>query len=106
MATRSLLPGPSMLWAVCFGSAAGCSEVKMKKFGAWLSIAVVLLIAPAKAGAASGQASVGAAEALRRLLDGNHRYVEERLIHPNQTTERRATVAGGQHPFAAILGCS
>ncbi len=79
----------------------------MKKFGAWLGVvAVVLLIAPAKAGAASGQASVGAAEALQRLLDGNHRYVEERLIHPNQTTERRATVAGGQHPFAAILGCS
>lgn len=49
-----------MLWAVCFGSAAGCSEVKTKKFGAWLGAAVVLLIAPAKAGAAPGQASVGA----------------------------------------------
>ena len=67
---------------------------------------VVLLIAPAKAGAAPGHASVGAAEALQRLLDGNQRYVAGRAIRPNQTTARRATVAGGQHPFAAILGCS
>jgi carbonic anhydrase len=79
----------------------------MEKFGAWCVVAtVVLLISSAKAGAAAGQASVGAAEALQRLLDGNQRYVAGRLTHPNQTTERRATVAGGQHPFAAILGCS
>ncbi len=78
----------------------------MKKLGAWLSVAVVLLIAPAKARAAPGQARVGAVEALQRLLDGNQRYVEGRLTHPNQTTGRRAKVAGGQHPFAAILGCS
>ena len=78
----------------------------MKKYGACLGLAIVLLIAPAKVGAAPGQASVGAAEALQRLLDGNQRYAGGRLVRPNQTTERRATVAGGQHPFAAILGCS
>jgi len=79
----------------------------MKKFGAWLGVvAVVLLIAPAKAGAAPAFTSANAAEALQRLLDGNQRYVAGRAVRPNQTTARRATVAGGQHPFAAILGCS
>ncbi len=78
----------------------------MKKLSGWLGVVVVLLIAPAAAGAVSGEASVGAAEALRQLLDGNQRYVEGRLTRPNQTIERRATVAGGQHPVAAVLGCS
>jgi carbonic anhydrase len=79
----------------------------MERFGAWCVVAtVVLLISSAKAGAAPGHASVGAAEALQRLLDGNQRYAAGRAIRPNQTTARRATVAGGQHPFAAILGCS
>ncbi|MFI5353539.1 MAG: carbonic anhydrase [Candidatus Binatales bacterium] len=79
----------------------------MKKFGAWLGVvAVVILIAPARAGAAPAFASANAAEALQRLLDGNQRYVAGRAIRPNQTAGRRATVAGGQHPFAAILGCS
>ncbi len=45
-------------------------------------------------------------EALKRLKHGNQRYVEQKLIHPNQTAERRAELSGGQYPFAVILGCS
>ncbi len=45
-------------------------------------------------------------DALQALLAGNMRYVGTKLAHPNQTAERRAEVARGQHPFAVILGCS
>ncbi len=44
--------------------------------------------------------------ALRRLIDGNRRYVESRLTHPDQTEERRLQVSQEQHPFAVILSCS
>lgn len=45
-------------------------------------------------------------EALQTLMAGNMRYVGTKLTHPNQSAERRAEVAQGQHPFAVILGCS
>jgi carbonic anhydrase len=45
-------------------------------------------------------------ELLKRLIDGNKRYVESRPIRPNQTAERRSEVAKGQNPFAVIVGCS
>src|SRR5262249_55328132 len=45
-------------------------------------------------------------DALSRLLAGNHRYVTGTAAHPNQTAGRRRGVAGIQHPFAIILGCS
>lgn len=45
-------------------------------------------------------------EALQRLMDGNSRYVEDRLLHPDRNTERREATSATQEPFAAILGCS
>jgi carbonic anhydrase len=45
-------------------------------------------------------------EALQRLLDGNRRYVDARLEHPDQAPERRLALRTGQHPFAVILGCA
>ncbi|MGH7924146.1 MAG: carbonic anhydrase, partial [Candidatus Binatus sp.] len=47
-----------------------------------------------------------AEQALKLLLEGNQRFVAGKLEHPNQTPERRAEVAKGQHPFAAVLACS
>jgi carbonic anhydrase len=44
-------------------------------------------------------------EALSSLLAGNVRYVHRSPIHPNQSAERQAEVAQGQHPWGAILGC-
>jgi carbonic anhydrase len=44
-------------------------------------------------------------DALTRLMQGNQRYVQGAPIHPNQSAERQAEVAQGQHPWAAILGC-
>ena len=43
---------------------------------------------------------------LRKLMEGNKRYVASHLIHPDQSSERRFELKHGQHPFAIILGCS
>jgi carbonic anhydrase len=45
------------------------------------------------------------ADALNNLMAGNARYTQGSPIHPNQSAERQAEVAQGQHPWAAILGC-
>lgn len=45
-------------------------------------------------------------KALKRLMDGNRRYVEGKLEHPNRGEEGRLAVADGQRPYAIILGCS
>ena len=44
--------------------------------------------------------------ALQALIEGNTRYVEQKLSHPNQSLSRLTEVAAGQKPFAAILGCA
>ncbi|MFV2103912.1 carbonic anhydrase [Micromonospora sp. LOL_024] len=44
--------------------------------------------------------------ALAELIAGNQRFVTDALRHPNQNAGRRAAVAGEQHPFAVIVGCS
>ena len=49
---------------------------------------------------------VGADEALVRLVDGNKRFVEMQLAHPDQDAGCRTALAKSQQPFAAILGCS
>src|SRR6476659_4182742 len=43
--------------------------------------------------------------ALRRLMDGNSRYVEGTSRRHDFKREREALV-GGQNPFAAVLGCA
>ena len=45
-------------------------------------------------------------DALRRLKEGNERFVAGTPLHPNQTLELRQQLAGSQQPFAAVLGCS
>lgn len=49
---------------------------------------------------------VGADDALRRLLEGNARYLRGDLRHGEGLAEQRLASAAGQHPFAAVLGCS
>ncbi len=45
-------------------------------------------------------------QAITWLMEGNARYVAGRLEHPHQNPARRADLAAGQQPFAAILSCS
>jgi len=49
---------------------------------------------------------VGADEALARLVEGNKRFVEMTLAHPDQDAGCRTALSKGQQPFAVILGCS
>lgn len=51
-------------------------------------------------------AKVGKYDALKRLKEGNARYVAGNLTHPNQNPARRMQLASGQSPFAVILGCA
>jgi carbonic anhydrase len=44
--------------------------------------------------------------ALQELLAGNRRFVSGVGFHPRQSPYRRAEIAPGQHPFAAVIGCA
>ena len=61
----------------------------------------LLAAAPAASGAA---ATLTPADAVARLRDGNQRFVAGRPT-PRDWPAAVAATAGGQHPFAAVLGC-
>jgi carbonic anhydrase len=44
--------------------------------------------------------------AWKALQEGNERFVAGAAEHPDQSVEHRARLTAGQHPFAAVLGCS
>src|SRR5436190_171492 len=50
------------------------------------------------------QAAITPAEALQRLMDGNHRFVTGHSIRRDLPREAQAS-AEGQYPFAAIVSC-
>jgi Carbonic anhydrase len=49
--------------------------------------------------------AIGADAALRRLMDGNSRYVANKPTH-RDFSAGRATRTGSQYPIAAVLGCA
>ena len=71
-----------------------------------LAIAALSIATTRAVIAAVSAPTMSAEQALKLLLEGNQRFVAGKLEHPNQTPERRAEVAKGQHPFAAVLACS
>lgn len=56
--------------------------------------------------ASSTERGVPAVEALKKLKEGNQRFLDERVIRPNQTFDRVMKISAGQHPFVSILSCS
>jgi carbonic anhydrase len=40
------------------------------------------------------------------LKEGNERFAAGRAEHPHHSVERRSDLTSGQHPIAAVLGCS
>jgi carbonic anhydrase len=44
-------------------------------------------------------------QALKRLQDGNRRWVKGRLTHPHQSVERRLALRHFQNPFATVFSC-
>lgn len=51
-------------------------------------------------------AQVNSDDALKKLTEGNKRFVAGKSIRPNQTPEKIKELATGQKPFAVIVGCS
>ncbi|GAA4964302.1 carbonic anhydrase [Kineococcus glutinatus] len=51
-------------------------------------------------------AALDAAAALEELQRGNARFAAGAVEHPAQGVDRRAQLAGGQQPFAAVLSCA
>ena len=49
---------------------------------------------------------IDAKEALKRLTDGNERFVSGKSTHPNRCDETKNSLLRGQKPFAVILSCS
>ncbi|OGN56676.1 MAG: carbonic anhydrase [Chlamydiae bacterium RIFCSPHIGHO2_12_FULL_44_59] len=45
-------------------------------------------------------------EVLQSLIEGNQRYVHDRLEHPNRSLFRREEIKHQQNPLAIIVGCS
>lgn len=43
---------------------------------------------------------------LDRLIEGNKRFVQDKLLHPDRTSERREAVVASQEPFAVVVACS
>jgi carbonic anhydrase len=50
--------------------------------------------------------SLSPQESLEKLKEGNNRYIEDQLLHGDQSAARREAVSPSQEPFAVILGCS
>ncbi|MFH1691680.1 MAG: carbonic anhydrase [Candidatus Omnitrophota bacterium] len=78
----------------------------MKKVSTFLMSLALLGSVCISAIAAPARIVVSAEDARQKMIDGNRRYVEAKMSHPDQTPQRRAEIAGGQHPFMAILSCS
>lgn len=50
--------------------------------------------------------NISAEEALKKLTEGNARFVELHEKHPDSSKKRRLEMLKGQHPFVVILSCS
>jgi carbonic anhydrase len=46
------------------------------------------------------------AQAYRKFMEGNQRFIDGDLSHPRQDVEHRTEIAASQKPFAALFGCS
>lgn len=62
--------------------------------------------APAAHDAHAAGPGVTPQQALDRLVEGNARFVAGKSQRPHQTAQWRSGLTTGQHPIAAILGCS
>jgi len=60
----------------------------------------------AEAAKAEAISELTPSSALKKLMEGNQRYIEQKRTFPDQARSRVVEVAQGQHPFATILACS
>lgn len=69
-------------------------------------VSVLALLGSAVTFASDHGPGLSPGAALSRLHSGNVRFTSAASVHPHQTSSRRAELAGGQKPFAVIVGCS
>jgi carbonic anhydrase len=62
--------------------------------------------ASSKDGKTSSNESLSPDAALKRLMDGNRRFVQQKGQHPDQSRTRMQQVAQAQHPYAVLLSCA
>lgn len=67
---------------------------------------VVFIVITFLAGSSSCLLAQTAVESIKKLKDGNERYITGKPTHQNQTSARRTEVAKGQKPFAVVITCS
>ncbi len=101
-----------MCW-MCMNKSELVGSPERRKFLKTAGVFGAALVTGGVSAASSAQAQkppipkndVGGEDALKRLMDGNKRYVEGN-ISPADFQSTRAALAAGQNPFAAILGCA
>ncbi len=83
--------------------------LKLGSIGA-LGLASNLLwhVQPVRAAESStiAPSSLSPAAALKKLVEGNQRFVQHQPQYPDQSAKRMLEVAQTQHPFATILSCA
>ena len=75
-----------------------------KEFLGTLAIAFALTLNPLFAH--ENIENLSAKEALTKLKQGNKRFAQQHMKHPDSNKKRRIEMLKGQHPFVAILSCS
>ncbi len=73
------------------------------------SAAFIAATKPAMASAAPSGTITGALtpdQALTKLIDGNKRFVDDKIPSSDLSTKRRLEIAKSQAPFAALVGCA
>jgi carbonic anhydrase len=78
----------------------------MRKTVVFLGVFVSFFLAAQGGRASEKAAGVTPEQALQKLAEGNKRFVSEKLSNPHCDAQTRTHLAGGQTPFAIILGCS
>lgn len=71
-----------------------------------VSVFLALILANAEGSSAGPTKAVSPDAALKRLEEGNKRFVAGALTHQGQGADRRLETAKGQHPFAVVLTCA
>lgn len=68
-------------------------------------ITLILLLIASRV-SAQDKPNLCADDALKKLKEGNKRFAQYHMKHPDEYKLRRKELVKGQHPFAAILSCS
>lgn len=79
--------------------------IRMRKILASIGI-IAILFAYSGIVFASEGIGISPDDALKKLIDGNARFVEGKQAQKDIGNDRRTELTKGQHPFAVILSCS